>query len=354
MHIERHEPSPAYLLRTDDQALQVYLQTYPFLTGPNERDNLKGVELVHAGLIRRSPADSVAVHMLGDGDGTIPPDIEASARTIGVRANLSRRRIDTLLAEFGWKLAVAGINPTSILSFGAVGGDELVALRAFFPVAIIDAIDWSDCVKPGILASANIKFAKRNLVEALSECRQYDLIFSNHTLEHFSDPDAVVAGLRRWLRHGGVLVSGLPLDGTFDDHYCAKLALWAADSARVDMFDMGWLDPGHAWKTNAADVADTLRRGGFSDIQLFQRSWHLTRGLPYDKVALRRYRSRLGLLNSAWNFATKGAIRLFSPAQPSYLLRKVFFALQHRCFWSDNRFKNAQAPEIVFVARHYN
>lgn len=125
------------------------------------------------------------------------------------------------------RLAVGDGPDHHLLSFGCSRGDEVFSLRAHFPEARITGIDIStrrirECRvrarKAGagdtldfIVASsaADLPAASRDAVFAMSVLRHGDLTAApprcDHRM-HFADFDAVVTGLARCVKPGGVLV----------------------------------------------------------------------------------------------------------------------------------------------------
>ena len=209
------------------------------------------------------------------------------------------------------------------------------------------AVDWERAVKPEFLSLAGVDFVEADLTRDLPLSDRFDMIFSNHTLEHFSDPDAIISRLRGLLRPGGWLVSGLPLDGDQDDVFRPHLERWVANPERTRWTDASWLDPGHPWKTNAADVSDTLVRAGFAEVRLYQRQSHLTRGLPFDAPALSRYRSTRSALCAPWR-----ALMTLSGSftASNRIARKCLLGADFRASWGANRLKNSQSAELTFAA----
>ena len=346
LRTEAQSAADAYLICTNDLALQAYLQTYPNLTGPDEALNRQGLALLRAGPAIRRPKANVQVNLLDREDFSATETAKRIVLDLCMAAQIDEP--DALIDDFHWKIAVAQALPDRILSFGCGEGDELLMLRTLFPTAQIKAIDWSAKVSSKLLAATQVSFQKLNLITALSSEERYDLIFSNHTLEHFYDPDEILGKLRAMLTPGGALVCAMPLDGSPDDVFRGPLSRWAAAPARIRPLDAPWLDAGHPWKANAADVYDTLKRAGFGDVQIYQRASNIPRGRRFNEQELRRYRRRFGRLYDL-------TLRPFNAAMGSLgdvlLIRRAVLGLEAKLPWGGAQVKNSQTREIAFVAR---
>jgi SAM-dependent methyltransferase len=343
---ETQPAADAYLITSNDVVLQAYLQTYPFLTGPDEELNGRGLALLRAGPSLRRPTLDVSVNLLEQND--FPPSSDAEARVRKLCAAAALRKCDALLDDYHWKLAVADAKPDKVLSFGCGDGHELIMLRAMFPMARIEALDWTAKVSATLLSAADVSFRKADLIGTLDEPERYDLIFSNHTVEHFYEPDRLLRKLRARLSANGVLVCSMPLDGCPDDTFRRSLALWAATPSAVGHLDAAWIDPGHPWKANASDVAETLKTAGFSSVQIFQRAFNVPRGKRLDEHALHRFRRRMALLHA---LTIKPVCALCGPFASNRRIRRAIFGAMARLPWGNAKLKNAQSREIVFVAR---
>lgn len=330
---------------SNNAVLQAYLQTYPFLTGPDEELNGRGLALLRAGPSVRRPALDATVNLLEPND--FPPSSCAMESVRKLCAAAALRKCDALLDDYHWKIAVADAKPDKVLSFGCGDGHELIVLRAMFPMAKIEALDWTAKVSARLLSAANVSFRKADLIGTLDEPERYDLIFSNHSVEHFYDPDTLLRKLRARLSSNGVLVCSMPLDGSADDIFRRSLARWAATPSTVGHLDATWIDPGHPWKANAPDVVDTLKRAGFSSVQIFQREFNIPRGQRLDERALHRFRRRMGLLHA---LTIKPFCALCGSFARERWVRRVVVGAAARLPCGSGKLKNAQSPEITFVA----
>ena len=346
MRVETLPRGPAYRITTSDRRLQAHLQAHPFLAGPNEEMNLAGLALLRRGPIAREPKHPAEVFTLESGD--LPPPaktLSAARRLCGLFGNTDP---DALIDDFYWKVACADVMPRKVLAFGCGSGDELVLLRAAFPAAEIHAVDWGSGPSLERLRAADVAFRQGHLDDLLGSGDGFDLIFSNHTVEHLYDPAAALARLGDALAKHGVLVSSLPLDGSPDDAFSGALAGWARNPSTASHLEMGWLDPGHPWKSNAADLVETLNEAGFPQVRLYQRADSLVRGKPFDEAGLRAFRRRYGILNRVTVKPLHAVAKPLAGMRPA---RRVLVGAETRVPWGDNRFKNAQSREIAFVAR---
>lgn len=97
-------------------------------------------------------------------------------------------------------------SPGSVAALDA-GCGRVSALRAFRPR--IDRLVGADIHRPSAPLAHLDEFAIVDLCTdgAAFPDRTFDVVLSSFTLEHFADPPAALANLRRWLRPGGTLIA---------------------------------------------------------------------------------------------------------------------------------------------------
>jgi 2-polyprenyl-3-methyl-5-hydroxy-6-metoxy-1,4-benzoquinol methylase len=335
------------VVRIADPELQRYLQRYPFATGPNEELNKQSLAVFK---------DSAELHRSTEGEpGITAADETSDSAWVGRATELLRlcrpkqNVVSELLTEYTWKVRGIPAGARRILSIGCGDGCELAVIRAMFPDASIDAIDWECKVAPGVQERLQVKFEQASFIERLkSESRSYDAIFSNHVLEHMYDPETTLRGLLAWLSPGGALVSAMPLDGAPDAPFAEAVAQALRTPYNVSPIDLSWIDLGHPWKASPISLRQILSAAGYQNIRLFERPQNLSRFIVGNAARLRQVK-RLGLLCDAATFALpRAALRMWS--WPPYIVRRVFFAAESRAWFSRGRLKNLLAPEILFRA----
>lgn len=99
---------------------------------------------------------------------------------------------------------------TSILDAGC-GNGRITALLSKYsqPSAVITGIDLtsSDVAKKNLVDYKNIKIAKKDLLENLSDLGNFDLIYCQEVLHHTSDPKAAFLNLCKLLKkHGEIAI----------------------------------------------------------------------------------------------------------------------------------------------------
>ena len=163
-------------------------------------------------------------------------------------------------------------------------------------------------------------------------------------------PDDAIDLLARCLVAGGVFLSALPLDGSADNTYARNYRCFGARPEELRRVDMGYLDPGHPWKTTIADVYHTLGRAGLVDIKLFRRSDHNRVDITISEAEIGRYRAWGRCLNLLTFGPFRSLVHALFHDHPPRLLLKILFGLERRTWFGSNPFKNAQSPEILVTA----
>lgn len=334
-----------------DPLLRAYIQQYPFLTGPDENANRRALMAIRGGIrvskstheasVRRPASESLAL--------TPPENQRAGAllRSIG----LSDAQARSAEHDFAWRVSPVPSATQSILCLGSGEGDELVFLRAKAPHARIVVLDYVQKLRPGLLTAVSAEFIQCDMVSELaSHPHQFDLVFSNHTLEHMFDPDQILALIHKRLRQGGMIVSGLPLDGDASVPLQQSIADICAAASRLHAIDLGVFDAGHPWKTNAADLTKTLFAAGFSNIDILQRDESPYRSAPHRDKRAATPRVLLGTAYAMIFKTARSALKLLYPEHVPHRIRRLLVALERRVPFGANRLKNTYAPDVTFSA----
>jgi SAM-dependent methyltransferase len=180
--------------------------------------------------------------------------------------------------------------------------------------------------------------------------QEFDLIFSNHTLEHLYTPEEVLATLAGLLVDHGVLISTLPMDAMPDSPFLSKL-IDAATRKIIHPLDLVYLDAGHPWKTNPADLNATLQEVGFEQPHLYQRLEHLSRPLALGETSFKAA-FFVGMTLHTFFFGLPRALakRLF-PQDPPAIISRCLLGTERRIWFGTNLLKNKFSQEVLVLAR---
>jgi hypothetical protein len=188
--------------------------------------------------------------------------------------------------------------------------------------------------------------------------REYDLIFSNHTLEHLYAPDATLALLAGLLVTGGSMVSTLPLMGQPGSPYLERVRAFIAEGktkvhAReaIHSLDAVFFDLGHPWKTNPADLQATLQRAGFDEVTIYQRAGHRCRPRAATDAEIARARARRMTLNAVLLVPLRWIAKGLCALGGSAWAPRAFYALDRRLSFGVNRTMNEWSEEACFLAK---
>jgi SAM-dependent methyltransferase len=265
----------------------------------------------------------------------------------------SEKKIDGLLMYLGWKVGRLSDSHSRILSIGCGGGDELVFLRARYPNASITALDYP--MKSGsrdkIIKIVQCEFIAGDIFDSLAALKargeSFDLIFSNHFIEHLFEPDQQIRDLTQLLCRGGVFAAGLPLDAYPHQELLARKA------KRVDTIhalDINWLDPRHPWKTNELDLALTLNNANLQDVTIYRRLYHTSRTYPISLEGCRQRERRAALFYALLLNAPVSVLKIILGRNPPRRLARLVFALDRRLWFGRYRLKCDVQPEIFVTA----
>jgi 2-polyprenyl-3-methyl-5-hydroxy-6-metoxy-1,4-benzoquinol methylase len=331
-------------LRIVDTEVQRYLQRFPYATGPDKEMNQRCVAVLPNAInLCMTTAEEPEIAAVGADARN-----EWQDRAIELLAlfRSDSREIGKLVDEYGWKVAAIPSESRRILSIGCGDGSELAVMRSMFPEAEINAIDWECKIPLEVLHQLRVQFNEASFIDRLSiEMHNYDVIFSNHVLEHLYDPENTLHQLLNWLRPGGVLVSALPMDAAEEAPFSTQLAKVVKSQRKIAPIDLSWIDLGHPWKTNPSNLNYVLTTAGYTNIQLFQRAHHPSRFVPGDRAQLKRLKMVALLLDSMVLGVPRAVFRLWK--DPSHQARKLFYAVESRLWFGRGRLKNLLSPEIL-------
>lgn len=334
-----------------DPELRSYVQQYPFLTGPDELANARALSALRTGIRISRCKDDGEVHRKPHETLSLTQAQNTAACDMLRATGMPEAQIRDTQHDFGWRVSQVPSDAALILCLGSGAGDELAFLRAKAPAARIVVMDYVQKIREGLLQAVNAEFIQCDLVHELSaQTTQYDIVFSNHTLEHMFDPDQVLNLIYQRLRVGGMIVSGLPLDGDSSVPLHAAIVKISEKASELHAIDLGMFDAGHPWKTNAADLKNSLINAGFSDIEIFQRSEAPYRSQLDDDRLSRLPRKLLVLTHAAIFQTTRFLLKLLFPHTPPMQFCKLLVAIERRVPFGANKLKNRYSPDVTFSA----
>jgi SAM-dependent methyltransferase len=350
----------AFLIQFTDPKQQEYVQKNPFLIGPDvalnrwlreawydhlETRSLPRAPFTHEGI--DMPLNALVCQGVSDDDRRAIADICAQ---LAVDEEEARRIINV----WGWKIARAPRTARRILSIGCGSGHELLILRALFPEAELQGVDyevkvpaeWRKVLRLGDLQSGSIE------EYLVGHQHTFDLVFSNHTLEHMSAPDRTLRLACEALVSGGSCLSALPVEADNSNPFFEDFLAVAEGRGRPDpQLDLELINPGHAWKTNREDLAATFHASGFCDIQMFTRVNYPAYHQPPLHVSSIRSRRVVGkVLERATLGALRRGLRQVFPGELPYIVVKTYYSLAARCWFSRLRLIHNLMHEVVVLA----
>jgi SAM-dependent methyltransferase len=342
--------SPAYDVRVPNESLRASMQTQ-VLAAQSDRFQ-QAVEAFRQYFKERPRASSGPLGQIVELDDN---ESEPSACLTNVlQIPLTQTQWPAKeLSLLAWKIERLPDRASTILSIGSGGGDELMFLRARFPDARITAVDYTMRIRGGqqALDLLNVEFIEGDIFATVNNLRShgasYDLIFSNHVIEHFYEPDEQIASLSLLLVARGVFAAGLPLDAY---PLADLLARTSKAPQSIHPLDMNWLDVRHPWKTNESDLAATLRSAGLDDVIIYRRANHASRTIPISLHECQRRERRARVLYALSLQPVISALKvIFGPTPPRRLVR-LLFAVDRRLWFGRYRLKVDVQPEVFVTA----
>jgi len=344
------EKSSAYQMLVVDTDLQAYLQRWPFATGPDPAKNRAGREAIRQVLQARPSGTAPEVMLLGPEQTLLPVHERRRLQEIFRILQMDEARQRTLNNDFAWEANLVSRSARKVLVVGCGDGMELLFLRAILPDASITAIDYHDSLTPEVKGVVGLAFLEGDIhLHLNSLVSDYDLIFSNHTLEHLYNPDEKIQSLYRLLVPGGSLISTLPMDANPGSPFLHKVARMTA-AKNFHPLDLVFLDAGHPWKTNAFDLNRTLREAGFSHIKIYQRARHLSRYVAGGRLRFETGKNAGLVLHALFFGIPRTLAKLFFPEKVPPGMCRILLALERRVWFGSNNLKNHYTEEAAIHA----
>lgn len=339
----------AFNIRLKDSALHGYAQKYCFLNGPNAELNRLLLTTLSASTVQLSEErDSHRMTFLNsDEQGRIEDELFGDLNVpdeLGIRSKRQQ-----LIRSLGWKVAAIPRHAKDVLVLGSSTCREAILIRHWLPKARIVCVDFEDARLPNIEQLLDVRFHQADFNSVLEDSPSaFDVVFSNHVLEHLFEPQRTLRLAKQALRTDGALVSALPLDGQPSTPFSDVL-----DSQELHPLDLCTVDVAHAWKTNVSELLSTLYAAGFSSTEFRGRD-------KYFSVADRQFtdrkafdrRARRGLLLNRMLFgSTRAALKLVFRRDVPRAVSRLVFGTEHRVWFGSNRLKNDFSIECLLVAR---
>jgi SAM-dependent methyltransferase len=342
--------SHAYNIRLQDSQVHAYAQEHCFLNGPDHALNRRLRSAVTAAAIALTPerdSDKITWIELRE-QHRIEQELAAQL-FVPPQFGLKKKTLDQWIANLGWKVRMIPETARSVLVLGSATCREALFIRQRLPHAHIVCTDFVDDRLPQVESLLGVEFHRGDFNQLLEAHRgEFDVVFSNHVLEHLFDPSKTLALACRALSPTGAFIAALPLDGQPDTPFSTALA-----RSPLHPLDMCTVDVAHAWKTNVTDLLEKLSAAGFQSIQLTGRDGHFS-------VADRVFRTRkaferrrhLGLLLNRFAFvSTRAALKQLFPNEVPLSVLKTVFGIEHRTWFGSNRLKNEFSIECLLTAR---
>lgn len=343
-------PAHAFNIRLPDSALHAYAQRYCFLNGPDPTLNQR---------LRQAVLDSTVPLADEHDDARITfvsldtlRQIEDDLRTrlqIPAQFNLSARTVHEWILNLGWKVAAIPRRAQAVLVIGSATCREAIFIRHYLPQARIVCADFADERLADVERALDIEFVHGDFNDLLASREgSFDVVFSNHVLEHLFDPGRTLRLARRALTSGGYLVAALPLDGQPTAPFSDVL-----NARALHPLDMCTVDVAHGWKTNVTALVRELHAAGFVDSRFTGRDGYFSYAnrMYADRRTFQR-RARRGLFLNRLLFAsTRAVLKRVFPTDVPAVVSKAVFGVEQRVWFGSNRLKNEFSVECLVVAR---
>jgi len=148
--------NPSILLSVDDLSLRIYLQQYPFATGPDRGLNEKALSAIRRSFQSRPSDVETSITLLPPNSTEISGVVLARAAAIFASIGVGDSVQQKLANDYGWRVNHIPANTRSLLSIGCGEGQELVFIRAIFPEIEITALDYRKTLLPGLAAAVGL------------------------------------------------------------------------------------------------------------------------------------------------------------------------------------------------------
>lgn len=341
----------AIQIKVDDPELRFYMQQYPFLTGPDEGKNQQALRAIRQGLCLNEQTSGGAIERQPHRTLSLDASELERARALLTSAGLSEAEIADAVHDYAWRVQAISVHAQSVLCVGSGAGHELAFVRARLPQARIVVMDYVSKVIPGLLQAVGAEFRQCDFAQALRDLDEsFDVVFSNHTLEHMYDPCEVLGLLHKGLNAGGMLVSGLPMDADQAAPLSQEILQLAKQAQRLNIIDMGVLDAGHPWKTNPSDIVGVFHSARFEGVRVLQREDVPSRSLRNVNPSS-PHESKQGAINYHRTFGVlRAVLRRLWPHGAPLTLRRLLVALERRTPFGANRLQARHSPDVIVLA----
>lgn len=341
----------AVLLALNDEALIHYVQVGK-IAGPVEAGLYRPL-LTALGACAQSRAktDSTEIEIIpfpGEEPSWLAA-FEAARNTLKANLDAMDSGFNALNDDrFRWKMATLGPARKSILDLGPSDGVELLYLRSLSPKAELHAIDFLDRVPPERRRATGATITEAAFEAELPQRRgQYDLVFSNHVLEHSHDPDKTLRLIHDSLIPGGTIAAALPVEGLVNGGATARAL---GSSAPAHPLDLHAIAPAHAWKTTPNDLAATLSGAGFSHVRVH---YNPDRPATLGNLSLAQLakRNALGRRLNALSFgAARRVLKLIPGSKIPRAVARAFASVERRIWFGEPTLTQAVTPEVLVTA----
>lgn len=299
----------------------------------------------------RRPLRGAVVHRAHSNERELSAEELHRFSRMAEQVGLSRERQREVLDDCAWKVRALPGNCAAVAVVGCGSGAELLCVRAVLPNTQLVAYDWQEQLLPGVAQVTNTTFFAGNFLELISASSvAFDAIFSNHVLEHMYAPESALAILRECLSSSGVLVAALPLEAMPDGPHTERMLAAATHPESIHPLDLLWLNAGHCWQTNPADLQATLLEAGYRDCELIQLEDAPSRGLRESRAQFDRSRKAAVRAFDLTFGAVHDIARRLTDTMPRVVL-KFWFAGESRVPFGSTRLRVRYAEEILAVAR---
>lgn len=243
-----------------------YLQTYEKLAGPNREMNVAlrrkiGNRASWRHSVSETQTEELRLHWL-----TTPT---LTARHLNVFKIIPVQA--PLIARLLWKwMQIEEFygaylpRSTRLLCLGANSGLECAIASILFPEWSITGIDFKI---PSPRFFNNLLEMPLAKIGTSFEAKSFDLVFSNHVVEHLgADRDTILGGVRMILKEKGILASVLPCETNPANPAIARFDTFFDHDIARELLPM-W--PSHMWKTDVFNLHDVLKQNGFESADFF-------------------------------------------------------------------------------------
>jgi SAM-dependent methyltransferase len=341
----------AFQLIVRDPATRAYLQRHPFLMGPDPAMNASCREVILKGLSSRNREKTpTVITRLPPGETQLTEEQMYRLHQIMDNAKIPPAMRAGMIDDYAWEANLVPRYSRDVLVLGCADGPELMFLRAVLPNATITAVDYEDSIPQATQEAVGVRFFHGDMNAILANFGQeFDLISSNHTLEHLYTPNEILALLATLLRKGGALISTLPMDGMEGSPFLKKIKK-VVSTKTVHPLDVVYLDAGHPWKTNPADLVATMQETGFQHPFLYQRQRHLSRAIPFGEVGFRAKLAIGRTLHAVFFACPRSLMKIIFRRSAPRIINRCLLGAERRVWFGSNLLKNIFTQEIVVLA----